>query len=112
MILLINLLGALITFLFGVWAIFKPKQVAKFISVTPYKARGITEIRATYGGWMCGLSGFALWSQSPEVFYCLGFGWLGAAALRGVSFYLDKSYSTTNLRFVIAEIIVGIMLLF
>lgn len=107
----LNLFGAGFTFLFGIGACLQPMKVSKLIALTPFGERGVSEIRATYGGWMLGLSGFALWVQSPLVFQCLAAGWLGAAVFRTISFAVDKSYSPRNLRFVIIEIIIGIFLL-
>jgi len=110
--LFLNLGGALFTFLFGVWAIFQAPAVSKFLALSPYSKRGTTEIRATYGGWMCGLSGFALFNQSAVLFQCLGFGWLAAGLVRTVAMLLiDDSYSKKNLNFVIFEFITAVCLL-
>ena len=107
----LHIIGAAFTALFGLYAIVKPLKVAKLVGVTPNGKRGISEIRATYGGWVLGLAAFTLWSNTPVVFYCLGIGWIGAALLRISSFFVDGSYSKANLRITIYEIIVAVMLL-
>lgn len=108
---IVNILGAILTLLFGIWAMLKPIQFSKFISLTPYKNQGITEIRATYGGWISALAIFALYYQSNFAFHCLGFGWMGAAVTRIISLYIDNSYTSKNLKFIIGEIAIGVLLL-
>lgn len=104
-------IGAIITLLFGIWAICQPVKFSKFVSLTPYKNSGVTEIRATYGGWICGLAIFALLNPTELAFGCLGYGWMGAAIIRSLSIVVDKSYSRKSIIFVIGEIIVGVLLL-
>ncbi|WP_074407961.1 MULTISPECIES: DUF4345 family protein [Aquimarina] len=94
----LHIIGALFTAFFGVLAIVRPKRMAAIAGIIPKGRRGVSEIRAVYGGWMFGLSGYAIWSQSLDVFYCLGAGWFGAALFRIVSFVTDKSFSGQNLR--------------
>lgn len=106
-----NILGGVVTLLFGIWAMLKPIQFSKFISLTPYKNQGVTEIRATYGGWISALAIFTLYNQTGFVFNCLGYGWLGAAITRTISMYIDNSYSSKNLKFIIGELIIGALLL-
>jgi hypothetical protein len=108
---LLQQVGASITALFGILAIVKPNLVAKIIGLIPKGKRGISEIRAVYGGWIFGLGGYALWSQSEEVFFCLGIGWIGAGLVRIISFAIDKSYSSQNLRIVVYELFVATILL-
>ncbi len=108
----LNLVGAVITALFGAWALVQPTQFSRSLSLTPYKAAGKTEIRATYGGWILGLSIYTLFFQNELLFNCLGYGWLGAGAVRTLAmFFLDKSFSKKQLIFVFIEFFVGILLL-
>ncbi|WP_109097741.1 DUF4345 family protein [Aquimarina sp. AU58] len=108
---ILHMAGALFTAFFGVLAIVKPKLMAAIVGITPKGRRGISEIRAVYGGWMFGLGSYAMWSQSLDVFYCLGIGWLGAALFRTVSFVIDKSFSGQNLRMVFYELLFAILFL-
>lgn len=108
---ILNLAGVSITILFGLWALLQPNKFSKILSLTPYKERGITEIRATYGGWILGLSIYAAINQSQVLFICLGFGWLGAGLVRCFSMlFIDKSYSSINLQFVAIELLVSFLL--
>ena len=107
----LNFAGALITILFGLWALIQPKKFSKMLSLVPYKKRGLTEIRTTYGGLMLGLSIFTAINQSKILYHCLGYGWLGAGIIRVVSMFLiDKSYSKKNLSFALIELIVSVLL--
>lgn len=110
--LILNLAGVCITIFFGLWAVITPKQFAKILSLSPFKERGVTEIRTTYGGLMLGLSVYALIMQEELIFNCLGYGWLGAAVVRfGAMTFLDNSFSKKNLSFVMIELVVGLCLL-
>ncbi|MBL4707369.1 MAG: DUF4345 family protein [Flavobacteriales bacterium] len=104
-------IAALITAFFGLLAMVKPHLVSKIASITPKGKTGISEIRAVYGGWIFGLAGYALWSQSLDVYYCLGAGWLGAAILRIISVFIDKSYSSKNFRIAGLELFVSLLFL-
>ena len=105
------LIGASFTAFFGILAIIKPYLMAKIVGITPKGPRGVSEIRAIYGGWMLGLGGYAIWSQSESVFYCLGTGWAMAALFRLSSFFIDKSYSPKNLRMVVYEVLFAVLFL-
>ena len=107
----IPFLAALCTAVFGLLAIIKPLLISKIANLTPQGKAGISELRAVYGGWILGLAGYAVWSQSINAYYCLGIGWLGAGIIRIVSFIIDKSYSPKNLRMVIYEILFASLLL-
>ncbi len=109
---ILNIIGILITIFFGVWALVRPKTFARLVSLTPYRERGITEIRSTSGGWIIGLCTFTLIYQEPLLFSCLGAGWISTALVRIISMlFIDNSNTSTNIKFVIVELIVGILLL-
>jgi len=103
---------AVITLLFGFWALFQPVKYSKLLSLTPYKEAGVSEIRSTYGGLIIGLSAFVLFNQSSVAFQTLGFAYLGLGLVRGISiFFLDNSYSRKNLFILLFEIGASIVLL-
>lgn len=108
---IINLIGAIITFAFGVLAIIRPKYFAKLVALVPHKERGITEIRAIYGGVSCGLPLFALWSQTSIAFQAIASIWFGAALIRGIFMIVDKSVSKSHLRILFVELVCGTLLL-
>ena len=111
MILTLNLFGSLFTFLFGLWAFFQPKTVANVLALIPKGKRGISEIRATYGGVLLSFGGYALWNQSSESFQILGLSYVLAAICRSASLIFDKVSFSKSLKTIFAEIIIAVCLL-
>jgi len=106
-----KMIGAAFTLLFGIWAIVQPKAAAKGMAIVPYKERGLTEIRTTYGGINLALGAFVLWNQSEVAFQLLAAAYLGAGIIRGAFMFFDKSNTKSNIRIFFIEIIVGIILI-
>ncbi len=107
----LNNIGAIITLLFGVWAFLQPIKFSTIIFLNPHKKKGITEIRATYGGLIMGLGSYAFWSQTSTAFHCLAIAWFATAIARTVGTLLDGSYSSMTLLFIAIEVGTGILLL-
>jgi hypothetical protein len=107
----VNTVGALITFGLGVFGLFWPASAAKMVGVVPDGERGISEIRATYGGLFLAIGLFALIAQTSDVFRCVGVGWLGAGAARAYSYVRDGSQSGANLGAIAMELGVGLSML-
>jgi hypothetical protein len=109
--LILNNLGSAITVGLGVLALTRPATVASFTSIRPEGLTGISEIRATYGGFFLALGSYALYAQATEVFFVLGVAWLGAAAGRVVSVAIDHSHAPKNIGGIIFESTIGVLLL-
>jgi hypothetical protein len=107
----INTLGALVTILLGVFGLVMPASAASFAGVIPDGERGISEIRATYGGLFLAMGLFAAIWQSPDVFRVLGIGWIGAALARAFSVVHDNSRSGTNIGGIAFEGLIGLSML-
>lgn len=90
--------GALFTFIFGIISFLHPLKISKLVSLTPHKQYGIAEIRATYGGWIFGLAAYSIYAQNSEVFTCLGIGYLALVVGK-------------TMKFILTEIIIGLLLL-
>ena len=103
--------GALITFVLGLVALVYPNIIAKFVSVKPIGLTGVSEVRATYGGFFVALGWLCLYFQSSIVFLVVGVAWLGAALVRGLSVLLDRNYATKNLAGILFELSIGTLLL-
>jgi hypothetical protein len=103
--------GAFITFVLGLLALAYPNVIAKFVSVKPIGLTGVSEVRATYGGFFVALGGLCLYSQSSTVFLVAGVAWLGAALGRGLSVLMDRSYAPKNLAGILFESGIGTLLL-
>jgi hypothetical protein len=106
-----NFIGAILTTVLGIGGLLKPLMVAKLVGLTPSEPHGISEIRATLGGFFIGLGGFALYSQNTVIYGAVGMGWVGAATARIFSLIIDQKINKENIGGVILEGGVGILLL-
>lgn len=106
-----NTVGSLATFSLGVFGLFWPKSAAQMVGIVPEGERGISEVRATYGGLFLAMGLYATIWQSSEVFRCLGFAWIGAAAARAFSFVKDDSRSGANVGGIVMEAGIGGLML-
>lgn len=103
--------GALITLGLGLLALLCPRVIAKFVSVEPIGLTGVSEVRATYGGFFVALGGLCLYFQSSTVFLVAGVAWFGAALGRCLSVLMDRSYASKNLAAILFESGIGTLLL-
>jgi len=110
MILIANL-GAAVNVILGCLGLLFPQQVSRVLAMRPEGPRGISEVRATYGGFFLGLGLGCLATQSDTVFLVAGSAWYGAAIARLMSVMADKSRSRENIIGFVVEATVGMMLL-
>lgn len=103
--------GALATLILGILGLLAPAKAARFVSISPEGANGMSEIRATYGGLFVALGAWCLTSQSYVVFTVAGVAWIGAAAGRVFSMFIDKNGDVRNLGGVVLELVIGLLLL-
>jgi len=107
----INTLGAIITLGLGLAGLFAPHAVARFCSLTPDDERGVSEIRALFGGFLVALGAVAILAQDAAVFRAIAIAWFGAAGARTLSVVRDDSRSTGNLASIAAEILLGLSMI-
>lgn len=103
-------LGAVLTGVLGFIALVRPMSIARFVSILPSGKLGVSEIRATYGGFFFGLAIFALCSQEPMAYVSLGIGWLSAAVVRLLTVAFHHR-SPKNIVAVVFEAIIGCLCL-
>jgi len=108
---LIANLGAAVNVILGCLGLLFPKQVSHVLGIHPEGPRGISEVRATYGGFFLGLGLGCLATQSDTAFLVAGSAWCGAAIARLMSVVADKSRSRENIIGLLVEATVGLMLL-
>jgi hypothetical protein len=106
MAILLQNIGAIISFVLGFTAIFWPAKTEVFVSIKSVGKEGNSEVRATYGGFFLGIALFALISQNPTVFIVLGVGWLSASLIRLLTCCFGL-YTNKNLMGVIFEGFIG-----
>jgi len=93
----------------GLLALVKPTAIYDFTGLTASGARGISEIRAIFGGLFIAL-GIAPLFFGNTGYSMLGIGYLTIAAVRLVSIFIDRSTASSNLISLAIEIGFGVIL--
>ena len=103
-------IGASISLILGLISIIWPSKIERFVSIKSIGKEGVSEVRATYGGFFVGISLYAMITQAPVVFIALGIGWLSAAIVRLLTLFLG--YATPkNIGGVVFEGVLGALCL-
>ncbi len=106
---ILKIIAALGTTATGVLAFVKPGAAYGFIGLNPNGVRGVSEIRAIFGGLFIGL-GLAPLFLGASAYQMLGIGYLAIAAARACSMLWDKSYAQSNSISLVIEIVFGALL--
>jgi len=107
--LVIKVVAALATVLTGLFAFVKPSAAYGFIGLNPNGVRGVSEIRAIFGGLFIAL-GLAPLFLGAIAYLMLGIGYLAIAVTRAFSIVYDKSYAQSNIISLVIEIVLGVIL--
>jgi len=105
----LKIIAALATAATGLLAFFKPNAVYGFIGLNANGVRGVSEIRAIFGGLFIAL-GLAPLFLGETAYLMLGIGYLAIALARTFSIVFDKSYAQSNIISLIIEIVLGAIL--
>jgi hypothetical protein len=103
--------GAVVTAMLGCLGLLFPKAVGRVLGIEPDKPLGISEFRATYGGFFLCLGIGCLVAQSAQVFTVVGAAWCAAACGRVTSCAVDGSRTGQNLAGVGVEAVIGLAML-
>jgi hypothetical protein len=106
---ILKIIAAVLTAATGLLALIKPTAVYGFTGLTAGGARGISEIRAIFGGLFIAL-GVAPFLFGDTAFMVLGVGYLAIAAARLASIFIDRSTDSSNLISLAIEIVCGVIL--
>lgn len=106
---IIQIVAALATALTGLFTFVKPTAAYGFIGLNPNGVRGVSEIRAIFGGLFIAL-GVAPLFLGATAYLMLGIGYLAIAAARAFSVVYDKSYAQSNIISLVIEIVLGVIL--
>jgi hypothetical protein len=98
------------TALTGLVLTVRPQVVTNFTGVEALSKRGMTEIRAIFGGLFIGLGLAPLIFNSPEMYLLLGYAYLAAAVVRAIGIVIDRSGNGTNYITLLVEAAFGIVL--
>lgn len=103
--------AALGTVATGAWALARPRATFGFTGLTAPGGRGITEIRAIFGGLFIALGLAPLVMGLPAAYRMLGIAYLGIAAVRAPSIVADRSFEQSNLISLMVELLFGLILI-
>jgi len=106
---ILKVISALATAATGLLALVKPTAVYGFTGLTTNGVRGVSEIRAIFGGLLLAL-GLAPLFLGPVAYLMLGIGYLAIAAARTFSILFDKSTAQSNLISLGLEVVLGVLL--
>jgi uncharacterized membrane protein len=107
---ILKVIAALATALTGLLALIKPSAVYDFTGLTASGVRGVSEIRAIFGGLLIALGLVPLF-MGTVAYQMLGISYLAIAAARAFSIVFDKSYDRSNLISLVIEIVFGAILI-
>jgi hypothetical protein len=105
----LKIIAALATAATGLLAFVKPTAVYGFTGLDAKGVRGVSEIRAIFGGLLIALGVVPLF-LGPVAYQMLGIGYLGIAAARTFSIIFDKSTAQSNLISLALEVVLGVIL--
>jgi uncharacterized membrane protein len=105
----LKIIAALATAATGVLVFVKPAAAYGFTGLNANGVRGVSEIRAVFGGLFIGL-GLAPLFLGAVAYQMLGIGYLAIAAARTFSMVFDKSYAQSNIISLVIEIVFGLIL--
>jgi hypothetical protein len=109
----LNLLGAAITLVLGLWATWRPEPVAKAIGFSLHGRRGRAEFRIGFGGFFLGLAGYAIYLRNESVFMAMGAMWLGAASIRVLALLVDRPpFNVSYVGVLLFELAMGFLLIY
>ena len=103
--------GAVVTAMLGCLGLLFPTGVGRVLGIKPDSSLGISEFRATYGGFFLCLGIGCLVAQSVQVFTVVGAAWCAAAFARIISYAVDSSRTAHNLAGVGVEAGIGLAML-
>ncbi|OGO60884.1 MAG: hypothetical protein A2032_07455 [Chloroflexi bacterium RBG_19FT_COMBO_49_13] len=105
----LKILSAVATIVTGLLALVKPSAIYGFIGLNATDVRGVSEIRAIFGGLFIALGAAPLFLGSVA-YQVLGIGYLAIAVVRAFSIVFDKSYARSNIISLGTEIVLGVIL--
>ncbi len=106
---ILKMIAAILTAATGLLAFVRPSAAYGFTGLNASSVRGVSEMRAVFGGLFIAL-GIAPLFLGPAAYIMLGIGYLAIAVTRTFSIFFDKSYAQSNLISLAIEIVLGVIL--
>ncbi len=88
---IIQLVAAVVTAIFGVFALLRPQMLASAAGLRADSVRGAAEIRASWGGLFLGLGLAAIVLRTSDAYFVLGLSYGVTAGVRVINLLLDRS---------------------
>lgn len=107
---ILQIAAAVATILTGLLALVSPKSAYNFTGLKDTGGRGVTEMRAIFGGLFIALGLFPILTAMPVAFHMLGWGYLAIAGVRLPAMFIDRSIVRSNIISLAIEIILGVIL--
>ena len=108
---LIQIIIAILTIILGSFVIVRPTAIYNFTGLSANGVRGITEIRAIFGGLFVALGAAPLMLNTPAAYKMLGIVYIGIAVTRIGSMVNEPCFEKSNLISLLSETIFGVLLL-
>ena len=105
--LILKIIASLATAATGLLSFVKPDAVYGFTGLTAPGARGVSEVRAVFGGLFIALGLAPILLRQYQI---LGIGYLAIAVTRTISIVIDESYARSNFISLAIEIVFGAIL--
>jgi len=105
-------IGSTIMILLGLISLFKPVRMGNILGLEIKNQLGVSEIRATYGGFFIALGIMCFIFNLTNIFIVVGVSWTGAFIVRFISAILDKGFSYKNIIGMGIEFTMGVLFLF
>ena len=106
----LKIVAALGTAATGLLALVKPSAAYGFTGLKAEGVRGVSEMRAIFGGLFIAL-GIAPLFLGATAYQMLGIAYLAIAVVRAFSIVVDKSYARSNIISLLIEIVFGTFLI-
>lgn len=106
---ILKMAAALLTAATGLLALVKPSAAYGFTGLNASGPRGVSEIRAVFGGLFISL-GLVPFFLGPTTYVMLGCAYLAIALARLFSIIWDKSYARSNWISLGLEVVLGVIL--
>jgi len=108
---ILKIIAAIGTIGTGLLALLRPTSIDGFTGITAAGPRGITEIRAIFGGLFIGLGAAALLLNTDSAYQMLGITYAAIAVVRVVSMFLDHSIESSNIISTVVEVVFAVILI-
>jgi len=107
----LKIVASLGTIATGAYSLIWPTRIKDFTGLDVTGPRGVTEIRSILGGFFIGLGAAAILLNASTAYQLLGITYIVVAITRSFSMFIDRSVSQSNVISVLAEVVLGVILM-